>query len=129
MWKNGDRYTYRRESEREKREREREGLREEIRLIGIVIECNIQSIRGIDSYVEKGRQEIERCIDRGNDRKSERGKQMEIRGIYRNTDKQRHAQRRWRHGLTEEMIERVREENRWIFSNTDEQKDYDNDRE
>ena len=28
--------------------------------------------------------------------------------------------RRWRHGLTEEMIERVREENRWIFSNTDE---------
>ena len=43
MWKNGDRYTYRRESEREKREREREreGLREEIRLIEIVIECNI----------------------------------------------------------------------------------------
>ena len=41
MWKNGDRYTYRRESEREKREREREGLREDIRLRGIVIECNI----------------------------------------------------------------------------------------
>ena len=27
--------------ERREREREREGLREEIRLIGIVIECNI----------------------------------------------------------------------------------------